>query len=147
MTMARGKLEKITAATCRSCGICCVSLTGSEVYCDVTVEDMKRLSKSFVARNVIRPRLFDRLAHAIDGNRIPDGAIKTVWTKQKTGPLKGIELCACAALRGSVMQRVSCSVYEDRPRVCRVAVVPGDKACRQARDLFHGLLDRLEDEE
>ena len=87
------------------------------------------------------------LAHAIDGNRIPDGAIKTVWTKQKTGPLKGIEICACAALRGSVMQRVSCSVYEDRPRVCRVAVVPGDKACRQAREMFQQAIDHLGHEE
>lgn len=136
MKEKKEKKEKITAATCRSCGICCISLTESEVYCDVTVEDM----------NVIRPRLFDRLAHAIDGNRIPDGAIKTVWTEQTSGPLKGIQVCACAALRGSVMRKVSCSVYENRPRVCRVAVVPGDKACRQVREMFQRLLDRLENE-
>lgn len=138
--------EKITPATCRSCGICCVSLTSNEVYCDVTVEDMKRLSKGFVKKNVLRPRLFDQLALALDGNRIPDGAIKTVWTKQKAGPLKGVEVCACAALRGSVMQNVSCAVYENRPHVCRVAVVPGDKACRDVRSLFQAMLERLEDE-
>ena len=96
-TIAR---EKITAATCRSCGICCVSLTDSEVYCDVTVEDMKRLSKGFVKKNVVLPRAIDRLAHLIDGNYIPDGAIKTVWSAQKAGPLKGTEVCACVALRG-----------------------------------------------
>jgi Fe-S-cluster containining protein len=138
--------EKITAATCRTCGICCVSLTESDVYCDVTVEDMKRLSKGFVQQFVVRTRLVDRLGHALDGNGVPDGAIKTSWTKQKTGPLKGIEVCACSALRGSVMSRVSCSVYEDRPRVCRVAVVPGDKACRQARTMFKDAIERLEDE-
>jgi Fe-S-cluster containining protein len=138
--------DKITADTCRSCGICCVSLTDSEVYCDVTVDDMKRLSKGFVKKNVVRPRLFDRLAHAIDGNSIPDGAIKTIWTEQKAGPLKGTEVCACAALRGSVMHRVSCSVYENRPRVCKVAVVPGDKACRQVREMFRQLIDSLEDD-
>jgi Fe-S-cluster containining protein len=137
--------ETITAATCRSCGICCVSLTGSEVYCDVTVEDMKRLSKRFVKNNVHQTSLFDRVAHAIDGNHVPDGAIKTVWVKQKTGPLKGTEVCACAALRGSVMRRVSCSIYEVRPRTCRTAVVPGDKACRQVRGLFQRLLDEVED--
>lgn len=136
--------EKITAATCRSCGICCVSLTESEIYCDVTVEDMKRLSKDFVRKNVIRPRLVDRLAHALDGNRIPDGAIKTVWKTQKAGPLKGTEVCACAALRGSVLRKVSCSVYAHRPQVCRVAVVPGDRACRQVRGMFQRLLDDLE---
>jgi Fe-S-cluster containining protein len=138
MTMTR---EKITADTCRSCGICCVSLTGNEVYCDVTVEDMKRLSKGFVRKNVVRPWLVDRLAHALDGNRIPDGAIKTVWNSQKAGPLKDVEVCACAALRGSVMHRVSCSVYENRPRVCQTAVVPGDKTCRQVRGMFQRFLD------
>lgn len=139
--------EKITADTCRSCGICCVSLTESEVYCDVTVEDMKRLSKGFVRKNVVRPRLFDRLAHAIDGNYIPDGALKTVWNEQKAGPLKGVEVCACVALRGSVMHKVSCSIYEQRPRACRIAVVPGDKACRQVREQFQRLLDELENKE
>jgi Fe-S-cluster containining protein len=139
--MKTGSTEKITADTCRSCGICCVSLTGSEVYCDVTVEDMKRLSKGFVRKNVVRSSLFDRLAHALDGNRIPDGAVKTVWKSQKAGPLKGVEVCACAALRGSVMNSVSCSVYEHRPRVCQTAVVPGDKTCRQARGMFQRFLD------
>lgn len=133
--------EKITADTCRSCGICCVSLTTSETYCDVTIEDMKRLSKAFVRNNVIQTRVFDRLAHALDGNRIPDGAIKTAWKGQKAGPLKGVEVCACTALRGSVMHRVSCSVYENRPRVCQTAVVPGDKACRQVRGMVQRFLD------
>ena len=133
--------EKITADTCRSCGICCVSLTENKVYCDVTVEDMKRLSKGFVRKNVVQARLFDRLAHALDGNRIPEGAIKTAWKSQKAGPLKGAEVCACTALRGSVMHRVSCSVYENRPRVCQTAIVPGDKTCRQVRGMFQRFLD------
>ena len=135
--------ETITADTCRSCGLCCVSLTESDVYCDVTVEDMKRLSKGFVRKNVVPTSAFDRLAHAIDGNRIPDGVIKTHWNEQKAGPLKGVEVCACVALRGSVMHRVSCAIYENRPRACRVAVVPGDKACREVRGLFQRLLDEL----
>ena len=91
--------ETITAESCRSCGICCVSLTESDVYCDVTIEDMKRLSKGFVKKNVRTTSTFDRLAHAIDGNRIPDGAIKTLWSEQKAGLLKGVNVCACAALR------------------------------------------------
>jgi len=102
---------------------------------------MKRLSKGFVRRNVVRPLLFDRLAHALDGNRIPAGAIKTVWNSQKVGPLKGVEVRACAALRGSVMHRVSCAVYENRPRVCQTAVVPGDRTCRHVRGMVQQALD------
>ena len=121
-----------------------MSLTESDVYCDVTVEDMRRLSKGFVKKNVRTTSAFDRLAHAIDGNHIPDGAIKTLWREQKAGPLKGVQVCACVALRGSVTHRVSCSIYESRPRVCRTAVVPGDEACRQVRELFQHLIDELE---
>lgn len=139
--------EKITANTCRSCGICCVSLTNSDVYCDVTVEDMKRLSKNFVRKNVVQSRLFDRLAHAIDGNRIPEGAIRTTWKKQKAGPLNDVEICACAALRGSVMHKVSCSVYENRPQVCQTAVIPGDKTCRQVRGMVQRFLDERSSQE
>jgi uncharacterized protein len=38
----------------------------------------------------------------------------------------------CIALRGSIGRRVSCSVYDVRPRPCR-RVQPGDASCLRAR--------------
>lgn len=43
----------------------------------------------------------------------------------------------CAALRGEVGRGTCCSVYEDRPEVCR-ACLPGDDACTIAR-ARHGM--------
>lgn len=132
----RHKRETITAATCRTCGVCCVSLTDQESYADVTAEDERRLGKRFVRLNVLRTSAIDRFASSIDGARLPDGAIKTAWKKQATGVLKGFNACVCVALRGSLLSRVSCSVYERRPDVCSRAVIPGDKTCRDARRMF-----------
>jgi Fe-S-cluster containining protein len=42
----------------------------------------------------------------------------------------------CAALVGDVGVATSCAVYAVRPEVCR-ACLPGDDACRMARDRFH----------
>jgi uncharacterized protein len=39
----------------------------------------------------------------------------------------------CIALRGRVGRSVGCSIYEDRPAVCR-KVKPGSEACIQARE-------------
>lgn len=44
---------------------------------------------------------------------------------------------ACAALRGALGKRVSCSIYHLRPRPCRT-VQPGDGSCLEAR-AQHGL--------
>jgi hypothetical protein len=135
--------EEITAATCRSCGVCCVSLDEADCYCDVTVDDMERLGDAFVRRHVMLARPFDLLASAIDGGRFPPGVIKTAWKAQKTGPLKGCSACVCVALRGSLMHQTSCAVYAKRPEVCRKAVKPGDVTCRRVRRMFRDLIADL----
>lgn len=38
----------------------------------------------------------------------------------------------CAALRGNVGRRVSCSIYERRPEACR-GFLPGSRDCLDAR--------------
>ncbi len=38
----------------------------------------------------------------------------------------------CTALRGALGQRVSCAIYEVRPRACR-RVEPGSQDCERAR--------------
>jgi Fe-S-cluster containining protein len=41
----------------------------------------------------------------------------------------------CSALRGRIGIETSCSIYADRPEVCR-ACLPGDDACSMARAKF-----------
>ena len=135
--------EQITAADCRKCGACCVAPYQQDTYCDVTAEDVKRLGKKFVRLNVLNSRPIDIFAAAIDGADFPSAAIKTKWREQKSGTLKGFELNMCIALQGSVMHRVSCSVYENRPRACRKAVMPGDRWCREIRRTFKEKVDDL----
>jgi Fe-S-cluster containining protein len=119
--------EIITAATCRSCGACCWSMVDQEYYADVTPEDVERLPKRFVKLHVVQS----------------EEAIATKWQKQAAGPFKGVSACVCAALRGSLMHRVSCSVYENRPRSCRNALQPGDRSCRETRRMFKAAIADL----
>ncbi len=116
--------QKLTSADCLKCGLCCVSLVDQDEYANVTETDKTRLGRRFVRLYVVQD------------------AVKTKWRVQRSGPLKGVEACACVALRGSLGHRVSCSVYENRPDVCHKAVKPGDRACHQVRQLFHEMLDR-----
>ncbi len=117
-------MAKLTSEDCLKCGLCCVSLTDQGEYCNVTEADKVRLGKPFVRLHVVQD------------------AIRTKWRVQRSGPLKGVEACACVALRGSLKHRVSCSVYSVRPEVCHTAVKPGDRTCRQVRQLFQDMLDR-----
>lgn len=138
-------MEKITKETCLSCGACCVSLHDQNAFCDVMTADEKRLGKRFVRLHVLHSHPIDRLAAAIDGrsSEVPHGAIKTEWREQKAGPFKGVEACACIALKGSLFHKVRCSVYDKRPQTCRVAVKPGDRSCRQIREMFHQAENRV----
>jgi len=124
--------QKEPTPDCRTCGACCVSLYDQEVFCDVTPDDQERLGKRFVRLHVLQEPYVHHGA-----------AIKTKWRTQRAGPLRGIDACACVALRGSVMHRVSCRVYENRPHVCRTALRPGDRACRDLRRLYREAIDEL----
>jgi len=117
---------------CLTCGACCVSVFDQEAFADVTPSDCERLGVRWVRRNVLFPSFFDMTLMAIDGRGV-FGAIQTKWRTQRAGPLKDCSVCSCTALRGSVMNRVSCRVYDKRPEVCRTAVKPGDRACKDIR--------------
>lgn len=138
-------MEKLTAKDCRSCGVCCVCSQDQGEYCDVTETDIERLSPAFVRRNVHFHSTFDRLFAAIGGSE-RTGAIATHWVEVRTGPLRSYELNACVALRGSIMHRVSCSIYECRPAVCKSAVKPGDRSCKELRRAFFQTIERLKEE-
>lgn len=141
--MKTSSSKKITSADCVKCGLCCVSLHDQDRFADVTAEDEKRLGKKFVRLHVIHTHPFDMLTSALGGgDRLPQGVIATKWLKQRVGPFKGLEVCACVALRGSLLEKTSCSIYNKRPKVCHDAVKPGDKTCKQIRAIYkRGLKD------
>ena len=127
---------------CRSCGACCVSFEDQGYFCDVDDDDLAKLSRAFVRKNVEMfacPQLLGLLAHT----NYVCGAIMTKWVEVKSGPLKDYELNVCRALRGSVMSKVSCSIYKNRPRTCKIAVSPGSRACREVRRAFKNAIDEI----
>ena len=117
---------------CKKCGICCVGFEDGNVFCNMSKSDLSKLSPRFVYRNVI----------SILGHADCYAAIKTRWKVTKTGPFKGYEFNICAALRGSIMNQVSCSIYKNRPMVCKTAVIPGDRTCEDLREVY---LQKLEE--
>lgn len=120
--------ERVTTSNCQACGLCCVSpYDNQDSFADVTVEDCERLGVKWVKRNVVFPPLFDQLAFG----HTP--AIKTRWLRQRSGPLKGESALACVALRGILLKKVRCSVYEQRPTCCREAIKPGTSVCLDLR--------------
>lgn len=131
---------------CRTCGACCVSPHDQDVFCDVTEADMDRLGPYLTRKYVLGPDTVTMLLQVIDGysGHIHDYcALATRPRRQKAGPFRGWEVCACVFLRGSIMNRVSCRIYDRRPKVCREAVKPGTRFCKEIRSWF---LERIEDE-
>jgi len=113
---------------CQTCGLCCESpYESQEAFADVTQEDCERLGAKWVKRNVVIPSAFDQLALG------HTAAIKTKWLKQRSGPRKGESALVCTALRGSLLKKVWCAVYEQRPAACREAIEPGNELCLNLR--------------
>jgi Fe-S-cluster containining protein len=102
---------------CQTCGACCVAERDDPTYPYVSPADVRRSPPRFVRLHVINEH------------------IATTPARQRVGPLRGTTACTCAALRGSVGHRVSCSIYEHRPDVCR-AFEPGSSACLAARSIL-----------
>lgn len=129
---------------CLSCGLCCVALHDQAAYCNITKAETKRLG-AWGKKNVLLSQPADRFAYMFNGSGEPPyGAIKTEWTMQKAGPLKGCETCSCVALVGSVLNKVRCSIYEKRPQTCREAVVPGDRTCLNLRRMVDEAIKKTE---
>lgn len=106
---------------CQACGACCVSLeTESDGIATVTDEDLARMS----------PRT--RRLHVLQENgRSPE--TKTKMLAQRSGLAAGLRVCACSAFSGNLFVKTSCSIYEERPAVCRT-FEPGSVRCRRARE-------------
>ena len=96
---------------CLTCGLCCSPHRDQETFCDLDEADLKRLDQKWVRRHVLGFSAFDRVVAAVDGVNLPALVIKTQWKKAATGPLRGFEARVCVALKGTLMHRVSCSIY------------------------------------
>ena len=100
---------------CRACGACCAAPYASdETYVALEPPDVERL------RAVERRR--HRALVVIDDDATY-GTLRTRETADGT---------MCVLLRGRIGARVRCSVYDDRPRACRV-FARGSDACLTAR--------------
>lgn len=107
---------------CRACGACC----------------WKRKDDSFGVATVLNSDA------AFMGPRrvrlhVVQGETRAVWREQRTGALKGRSALVCSALRGSLLSRCSCAIYEVRPLVCS-EFKPGSRRCKEARS---DLLDEV----
>ena len=140
--MKRRPREHIDERTCLSCGACCIAPYNQDSFCDVDEKDMKRMGTPLVRRLVRHPEVFDLACAALDGRAAPSPDIETKKRRVRLGVLRGVTTCQCAALKGDPMHSVQCSIYEVRPSVCRVAVKPGDRTCRQIRGLIMTLVER-----
>lgn len=127
--------DPVAKPDCRRCGLCCISLTDEETWAEVTLADAERLGSPWCKRHVIgHDVVYQMTRAAVEGKAAYLGGIETKWREVKAGPLKGVEACACVALRGSLMHRVSCRIYDKRPKVCKTALSPGDPACLETRE-------------
>lgn len=104
----------MTEYDCRACGACCVAPFDEPSYVSLDPVDERRLGRPFVRLHVIRH------------------AIATKHVEVKRGPAAGSDACVCHALRGTPGVRVSCSVYERRPGICRT-FQPGGSSCLGSR--------------
>lgn len=100
---------------CQTCGACCVSHADEGTLADVSSADRERMSKRTIRLHVLNE------------------STKTVWKHQSGGPLHGMKACVCTALVGSALHRVRCSIYAERPDVCR-EFEPGSERCRSAKE-------------
>lgn len=114
---------------CESCGACCSYgvpyLAASEAYryyVEVTKGDHDRLEAAGKVRLIVLNENPRELAHGHMRMTKPNREIPS----------------QCAALEGEIAKMVTCSIYKDRPNVCRDFEV-GSTECLRARRLARHL--------
>ena len=106
---------------CQSCGACCTTNWEENHYVLLNEEDILRLTDNRASLIVY-----------------PDGKNGRAALRTKINDYSEI---VCAALDGCAGKRVSCSIYDDRPRACR-RFARGGSACDYARREMLGISDR-----
>ena len=85
---------------CLTCGACCASPFLGEGYIQLNAEEEKRLGRKGLPVLVIVPD--------------PEDRIVMLGTKINSQGMR-----VCVGLTGKVGKQVSCTIYEDRPTLCR----------------------------
>ena len=112
--------RELDLPACTDCGACCVSEEDKLRHAELNPEE--------ALRGPFSPRgRYKRYVISV----LSGSAIKTKWRPVRTGLLSQAQICACALLRGNPLVQVSCSIYRDRPAVCK-AFRRGSKECRDA---------------
>lgn len=119
---------------CTRCGLCCTSPYGDcPSFVELTEHDLKQLPPGFRRRNVLRD--MDRYE------------IKAKWSNQPKGsPMEGHQVHVCAAFKGALGKKCSCSIYEYRPAVCS-DWRPRNETCRRIRTKFVRAIEAGEPQE
>lgn len=126
---------------CTECGLCCVLYHDQDVFCDVDAADIAQIPKRY-KRHVRYMEPHEKLQLILEGYRNSEAALRTKTMRVRSGLLKGYDVCACVMLRGMPFKKVSCIIYPNRPKACRDAIKPGDKACRITRVALQRFLDK-----
>ena len=98
---------------CLICGACCASPFIGEGYIQLDPDEEERLGRSGLPVLEVVPD--------------PEDRIVMLGTKRN-----GQGVLVCAALTGRLGRRVACTIYEDRPQLCR-QFEAGSPECYQAR--------------
>ena len=101
----------MSALDCQTCGACCVGNLDADSYVHLIPADLLALPPEYRSK-VVRSRGILKFALATKKDRA------------------GLDVCC--ALDGVVGDRVSCSVYAARPKLCR-DFEPGSQTCMAAR--------------
>jgi uncharacterized protein len=98
---------------CLTCGACCASPFVGEGYIQLNREEEQRLGRMGLPVLVV----------------VPDPADRIVMLGTK---YNGQRIRVCVALSGNVGKQVACTIYGDRPVLCR-QFEAGSPECHQAR--------------
>lgn len=107
---------------CLTCGVCCVCPYEDRYFIDMTLREARELDRS-------------QLKYLFPLNQTPGGGEVYRYLRTKTFQHEGITFCVCAALQGVPTQKVSCSIYKNRPRICRI-FEKGSVECQEVRNQF-----------
>jgi Fe-S-cluster containining protein len=105
-----------SAPDCLTCGACCASPFEGGGYIRLDREEEVRLGRLGLP-------VFEIISD-------PEDRLAMLGTRRN-----GEDVCVCIALTGTVGRRVSCSIYEARPALCR-QFEAGSPECHDARRAF-----------
>jgi Fe-S-cluster containining protein len=113
-----------TLPNCQSCGACCIAEYDADFHAELN--DAEADVGAWSPEGKLSRYVTEKREYGNEGC-----AVKTKWRAVTTGPLQGLQICACSLLQGDPMVSVTCRCYDVRPRVCR-DFRPGSKTCREA---------------